>query len=113
MTPDEPTPIPAPPPPPQEDPPVRKGRGCVYGGLAVIVSGIIGGVLGGIITAIIPDSAGAVFGLVGLIPVAILVLAAMRWKGVPGFLLGIGLTIALQLTIFTGCVALLLVALNE
>ena len=84
-----------------------KGIGCLYGGVAVIASSIIGGILAGLIGAV-AGSVGVLLGVV--LPIGILVAAGIRWRYVPGFLLGIGLTFALWITIFTACAALILVA---
>ncbi len=94
---------------PPPEPPQGKGRGCVLGGLAVIGSGVVGWVLSGIVVAIIPDTAEQrFFVFASLFPIAVLIAAAIYWRKVPGFLLGIALTIAIQLTIFTGCAALVI-----
>ena len=100
---------PAPVHPQPEERQVGKGTGCIYGGLAIIASALVGVILAGFVTAIIPDSMGWLSALILiLLPIGVLVGAAIRWKKVPGFLLGIGLTFAISITVSTGCAALLL-----
>ena len=85
-----------------------KGIGCLYGGFAVIGSAVVGVILAGFLTAVIPDSMGVLVAvIVVVLPIVVLVAAGVRWKLVPGFLLGIGLTFAVSFTIFTACAALI------
>jgi hypothetical protein len=101
---------PHPPPPPSGnlDAEPKKGTGCAYGGLAVVASAIGGSLLGGIISSITSDSAGALVGIISLLlPIGLLIAAAVRWRKIPGFMLGIGLTFAISAALFTACLAAL------
>jgi hypothetical protein len=85
-----------------------KGIGCLYGGFAVIGSAIVGVVLAGFLAAIVPDSMDVLMAvIVVFLPIVVLVGAGIRWKGVPGFLLGIGLTFAISFAIFGACAVLI------
>ena len=85
-----------------------KGIGCLYGGFAVIGSAVVGVILAGFLTAVLPDSMGGLAAVIVVaLPIGVLVAAGIRWKRVPGFLLGIGLTFAVSFTIFTACAALI------
>jgi hypothetical protein len=114
------------PPTPDEDPHAapepqpKKGRGCLYGGLATVGAVIGGLILGGIALAVITsfiEAAGSSgladdisgFGsvLVVLLPIGLLVGAGIIWRKTPGFLLGIGLTIGISLAVGTACATLL------
>jgi hypothetical protein len=109
MTDDLPPP-PPPPPPPSEylDAEQSKGGGCALGGLAVVVSVIGGTAVGMFLSSITPTSAGALVGTISLLlPIGLLVAAAVRWKKIPGFMLGIGLTFAISAALFTACLAAL------
>jgi len=98
------------------EPKPNKGRGCFLGGLATVGAWIGGGFLVGIAISVLAsvfedegslDTIGPVLGvLVFLVPVGLMVAAGYYWRKTPGFLLGIGLTIALVLAIGTGCAAL-------
>lgn len=101
-------PLPPPPPPPSEYPDAEpnKGTGCVYGGLAVVASVTAGSLLGAILSSITPTSVGALVGVISLLlPIGLLVAAAVRWRTMPGFMLGIGLTFAISAALFTACIA--------
>ena len=104
---EEPTPVK----PQPEGRQVGKGAGCVYGGLAVIASALVGVILSGFMVAIIPDSMALLTSLILiLLPIGVLVGVSIRWRKVPGLLLGVGLTIAISITVSTGCAALILSA---
>lgn len=98
----DPTSLP-PPPPPVEGP--SKGAGCAFGGLAVVGSVVGGGILGGILVSILSDQSGLLAAVIGLLPLGLLIAAGVRWRKVPGFLLGIGLTLAISVALFTACFA--------
>jgi hypothetical protein len=82
----------------------------VLGGLVVIGSAALGWVLSGVLVTIIPDTAEQwFFVLASALSIGILVAAGMYLRRIPGFLLGIGLTIAVQILIFTGLAAIVFV----
>ncbi len=103
--------------PNQAEPAQHKGRGCFFGGLATVGAWIGGGFLVGIALSVLAsvfedegslDTIGPVLGVLALlIPVGLIVAAGYYWRKTPGFLLGIGLTIALTFAIGTACAALL------
>ncbi len=88
------------------EPQSKKGRGCFYGGLATVGIFVGSTVVAGVLLASLGDSSGALGGIVGLLPIALLVAAGIYWRKTPGFLLGIGLTIGISLAVGTACVAL-------
>lgn len=98
-------PAPSEPPPPEPS----RGAGCAYGGLATVVTLFILPVTITALVAAIPSGGarGIAAGIFGLVPIGLLVAAGIYWRKVPGFLLGIGLTIGITLVVFTGCVALI------
>ncbi len=108
---------PAPEDPSQAKPKEKKGKGCFLGGLATVGAWIGGGFLAGIVLSVLAgvfeddgslDTFGPILGVVAfLIPVGLIVAAGYYWRKTPGFLLGIGLTIALTFAIGTACAALL------
>lgn len=51
--------------------------------------------------------------IVGLLPIGLLVAAGIRWRRTPGFLLGIGLSFAIVVVVFTACTALLIYGLSN
>ena len=87
-----------------EEPKASKGLGCFYGGLAVIGTFIGGNILVGLLFAGLGDMGGA-SAILGLIPLGLLIAAGVYWRKIPGFLLGIGLTIGISLALVTACVA--------
>ena len=76
------------------------------GGLAVVVSVIGGSLLGGALSSLTEGS-----GLVGivslLLPLGLLIAAIVRWRKMPGFILGIGLTFAIVIVTFGACIAII------
>lgn len=99
-------------PPQPRDERQSTGAGCVLGGLATFVALAGGSIMAGLVAANVMepvDDPGqwVVLALVGLVPLGLLVAAAVYWRKTPGFLLGIGLTVGIGLALFTGCVAIL------
>jgi Na+-transporting NADH:ubiquinone oxidoreductase subunit NqrB len=90
--------------PNRAEPPPKKGQGCFIGGLVTIGALIAAAVLGGILAGVI---GGAAVLAVPLLGIGLLIGAAFYWREMPGFLLGMGLTIALGLAIGTACAAAL------
>jgi hypothetical protein len=87
-----------------------KGKGCVFGGLAVLAASLAGIIASGIIAALVPDSAAGLAGLAAFgVWAGLLVWAGIHWKATPGFLLGIGLSFAIPIAILTACTAAVLV----
>lgn len=111
MTDDVPPPPPLPPPPPPSEylnAEPSKGSGCAYGGLAVVASVMGGSLVGTILSSITPTSVGALVGLISLLlPIGLLIAAVVRWRRMPGFILGIGLTFAISAALLTACFAVL------
>lgn len=99
------------------EPPPKKGKGCFYGGLATVGAFIGGNIIAGLIIAGLAvvfteegslDEIGSSIGLlVSIIPLGLLIAAGFYWRKTPGFLLGIGLTIAISAAVLTGCFALI------
>lgn len=108
MTDDLPPPPPPPPPGTYDETP-NKGAGCAYGGLAVVVSAIGGSLLGGILSSM-TDPSGLVGAISLLIPLALLIAAIVRWRTLPGFILGVGLTFAIVIVTFGACIAIITAA---
>ena len=108
-----------PPSPAPESPESHKWRGCLLGGLAFVASIIVAAVIGGLIAFETSDPSptglkrrGGLWAaaippllLIGL-PLAV----AVYWRKIPGFVLGMALTIALIIVVPTGCVFLLQVS---
>lgn len=64
--------------------------------------------VGGILSSMTSTSAGTVVGIISLLlPLGLLIAAIVRWRKVPGFMLGIGLTFAITAALFTACLAAL------
>lgn len=105
--------LPPPPPPPGSPPKPRKGLGCFYGGLAFTGSWILGGAVVSTLLNIMPWTDSFIGTLLGLLPIALLVAAGIYWRKVPGFLLGIGLSFAIVVVVFTACTALLIYTLSN
>jgi hypothetical protein len=95
---------------PQPDEPA-KVRGCFVGGLATVGALIGGSIVAGALAFAIPLDSGVGAAIVGfvlvLLPVGLVVAAGVFWRKMPGFLLGIGLTIGISLVLITGCVAII------
>jgi hypothetical protein len=87
-----------------EEPKTSKGLGCFYGGLAFVGALIGGSILSSLLVLALGDI-GGVGAILGFIPLGLLIAAGVYWRKVPGFLLGIGLTIGISLTLVTACVA--------
>jgi hypothetical protein len=106
---------PSPLPPESEEPEQpRKGIGCLYGGLAFVGSWLAGSLSAALLLGLSPTSTDDVLSVVvGLIPIGLLIAAGVRWHKIPGFLMGIGLTFALVIVIFTSCTALLIWGLSS
>ena len=101
-------PQPPPPPPGVSSGSTNKGVGCLYGGLAVVVSATGGSLVGGILSSMTPTSVGALVGIVSLLlPLALLIAAIVRWRKMPGFILGVGLSFAIAAVLLTACLAAL------
>ena len=96
----------------QEEPSISKGLGCFYGGLAVVGILVIGNVIIGLLFSTVGDL-GAPLAVIGLLPLAGLVGAGIYWRKVPGFLLGIGLTIAIGIALVGACTAVLITQVGE
>lgn len=104
------------PPPPQPSgapPEQRKGLGCFYGGLAFVGSWILGGAAASMLINTLPGTDSFVGAVIGLIPIGLLVAAAIYWRRIPGFLLGIGLSFAIVVVVFTACAALVIYSLSN
>lgn len=88
-----------------------KGLGCFFGGLATVGALIGGSIVAGGSAFAIPLESGVGTAIVGfvlvLLPIGLVVAAGVYWRKMPGFLLGIGLTIGISLALFTGCVAII------
>ena len=82
---------------------VSKGSGCVLGGLATIGVGVLGGVIW-----IVAGGTGVLAPIGWLLPIALLIGVAYYFRKMPGFLLGVGLTVAIQLVIGGACAAILI-----
>ena len=89
-----------------EEPQISKGLGCFYGGLAVVGAFIGGNILVGLLLFALGD-VGGVGAILGFVPLGLLIAAGIYWRKIPGFLLGIGLTIAITLALATACVAVI------
>jgi len=87
------------------EPKPSKGKGCFIGGLVTIGALIAATVIGGIFATVIGPAALAST----IVAIGLLIGAAFYWKEMPGFLLGMGLTIAISIAIGSACTALLLV----
>ena len=87
-----------------EEPKTSKGLGCFYGGLAFVGAFIGGSILSSLLAVALGDI-GGVGAILGFIPLGLLIAAGVYWRKVPGFLLGIGLTIGISLALVTACVA--------
>ena len=94
-----------------EEPSISKGLGCFYGGLAVVGSAVIGSVVGALLFTTLGDL-GAPFAVLNLLPLALLIGAGIYWRKIPGFLLGIGLTIAISIALAGACTAVLVTAMG-
>jgi hypothetical protein len=88
------------------EPEPKKGKGCFLGGLATVGAVFAGLVIGGIVTGAL-GAVGAV--LAPILAIALLIFVGFKGRETPGFLLGMGLIIAISLAIGTGCTALFLV----
>lgn len=91
-----------------KEPEASRGSGCAYGGLATVGALFVLPIAIAALVAAVPSGSGRsiVGGILGILPIAILVAAGIYWRKIPGFLLGIGLTIGITLVLFTGCFAL-------
>ena len=89
---------------PEEEQKISKGLGCFNGGLAVVGAFIGGNIFVGFLFAALGDI-GGVGAILGFIPLGLLIAAGVYWRKIPGFLLGIGLTIGISLALITACVA--------
>lgn len=95
-----------------EEPKISKGLGCFYGGLAVVGSFIGGSILGGLLIGVLGDIGSGPGAIVGFLPLGLLIAAGIYWRKIPGFLLGIGLTIGISLALVTACVAVFVGSLS-
>lgn len=95
---------------PPERPPVSSGLGCFYGGLAVVGSMLIGGLVGGLLVNFIggTDLYAPLGWITSFLPLGLLIFAGVYWRKIPGFLLGIALTIGISIVVVGACTALLL-----
>lgn len=94
---------------PTQPKPTSSGLGCFYGGLAVVASVLIGGLVGALVVNLFAQTdIGAPIGFItGLLPLGLLIFAGIYWRKVPGFLLGIALTIGISIVVVGACTALL------
>lgn len=89
--------------PQPEDPGApSKGRGIGLGVLAAL-GAVLGGFILGAVIAVMTGGPGVLAVLI--VPIALLVVAGLRWREIPGFLLGIGIAVAVSLVVATGCTA--------
>jgi len=97
----------------EELPIQHKGRGCFLGGLATaaafIVSVVVGVFAQSEVFACEFECYSAFAVIAPLLLIALLVGAGLLWRKTPGFLLGIGVTVAITLALVTGCSTLLFV----
>lgn len=96
---------------PTPEPKQHKGRGCFLGGLAVVAAVIVSVVVGAFaqteVFACEFECYSAFLLITPLLLIALLVGAGLLWRKTPGFLLGIGVTVALAVVVPTACTALL------
>lgn len=94
---------------PPERRPIGSGLGCFFGGLAVVASLLIGGVVSVVLVNVFAqtDLSAPIGWITSLVPVGLLVFAGIYWRKVPGFLLGIALSIGITVVVVTACTALL------
>lgn len=90
-----------------------KGLGAMYGSFATIASLIVGSIVGVVLLAVVTafiegagfsdlaDDISAIGGVVLLLPAGLVVVAGVKWHKTPGFLLGMGTTIAISLAVAT------------
>lgn len=90
-----------------------KGLGAFYGGLATVASFIVGSFVGVVLLVVVTsfiegagfsdlaDDISAIGGVVLLLPVGLVVVAGVKWRKTPGFLIGMGTTIAISLAVAT------------
>jgi MFS superfamily sulfate permease-like transporter len=96
-----------------DQPPQRKrmsrGLGCFLGGVAVVGSAVSGAAFSALLFYLVgqTDLSAPVSTITSLIPLGLLVFAGVYWRKVPGFLLGIALTIGISIVIVGACTALL------
>lgn len=93
------------------EPAPKKGRGCFLGGLTVVAA-VIGSIVVGIFSqatvfACEFECYSAILLITPILLIALLVGAGLLWRKTPGFLLGIGVTVALAVVVPTACSALL------
>ena len=98
-----------------QEPKQHKGRGCLLGGLAFVIAIIAAAVIGALIAfePSDPSPTGLKLrgGVLAYVPPLLLIgfplAVGLYWRKIPGFVLGIGLTIALIIAVPSGCVFLL------
>ena len=90
-----------------------KGLGAFYGVLATIASFIVGSFVGVVLLVVVTsfiegagfsdlaDDISAIGGVVLVLPIGLVVVAGVKWRKTPGFLIGMGITIAISLAVAT------------
>ena len=90
-----------------------KGLGAFYGALATIASFIVGSFVGVVLLVVVTsfiegagfsdlaDDISAIGGVVLLLPAGLVIVAGVKWRKTPGFLLGMGIAIAISLAVAT------------
>ena len=90
-----------------------KGLGAFYGALATIPSYIVGSFVGVVLLVVVTsfiegagfsdlaDDISAIGGVVLVLPIGLVVVAGVKWRKTPGFLIGMGITIAISLAVAT------------
>ena len=90
-----------------------KGLGAFYGVLTTIASFIVGSFVGVVLLVVVTsfiegagfsdlaDDISAIGGVVLVLPIGLVVVAGVKWRKTPGFLIGMGITIAISLAVAT------------
>lgn len=89
----------------EAQPEPSKGKGIGRGILTAL-----GAVLGGFLLGAIVSAALGGRGVLAVIiaPLVLLVVAGLRWRDTPGFLLGMAITVGVSIAVATGCTAYLM-----
>lgn len=99
--------------PQDDDRPQGKGRGCVMGGLFLLAASFAGVAAAAAVTAAVPDSAGSLATAVSIVVyLGLVVWAVLRWRSIPGFVLGVVLAVAIPIVVVGACTAVLVVTLG-
>jgi MFS superfamily sulfate permease-like transporter len=93
-----------------EPKPISSGLGCFYGGVAVVASILISGLVSALLVNLFSqtDISAPIGFITSLLPLGLLIFAGIYWRRVPGFLLGIALTIGISIVVVGACTALLI-----